>query len=97
MLQARAIERLGSSEYYDFWNKAALLEPMSADHWQSYSYDYTVESADNVKREHRKNMLIWLATSNGIREEEFCLRNVRIEELASTGRVAEETLRLTVE
>ena len=96
MIQARATERFGSEEYYDFFNEAALLEPMSSERFTSYSYDYTVDSLDNVKREHRKNSLVFLATSNGIRREEFCLRNIRIEEIINEGRVELDTIRISI-
>ena len=97
MVQARAIERFGSEEYYDFFNEAALLEPMSSERFTPYHFDYTVDSPDNVSGAHRKNSIVFIATSNGIRREEFCLRNIKIEEIASEGKVLVETLRLTTE
>lgn len=95
MLQARAIERRESEDYFDFFNEASLLEPMSADHWTRYSYEYTVNSLDSVDRAHRKNSLIWLATSNGIAREEFCLRDVLIEEIQEKGEVLVDTICIT--
>jgi hypothetical protein len=95
MLQARAIERRESEDYFDLFNEASLLEPMSADHWTRYSYEYTVNSLDSVDRAHRKNSLIWLATSNGIAREEFCLRDVLIEEIQEKGDVFVDTIRIT--
>ena len=94
MLQARVIERLGSEEHMDFYNDAALLEPMYADRWSSYEFTYTVTDQDCVKREHRKSSILLLATSNGIREEEFCVRKLVIEEIVDEGKIDLDTVRL---
>jgi hypothetical protein len=94
MLQARVIERIGSEEHMDFYNDAALLEPMYADRWSSYAFTYTVTDKDCVKREHRKSSILLLATSNGIREEEFCLRNFVIEEITDVAEIDLDTVRI---
>ena len=94
MLQARVIERLGSSEHVDYYNDAALLEPMYSDRWSSYSFTYTVTGEDNTNRAHRKNSILLLASSNGIREEQFCIRNFEVEEIADSASVAPKSVRI---
>ena len=94
MLQARVIERLGSEEYVDYYNDAALLEPMYEDKWSSYEFTYTVQSEDNVASAHRKSSILLIATSNGIREEEFCVKNIIIEEISQTAGVDVESIRI---
>ncbi len=97
MLHARAIERLGSEPYMDFYNDAALLECVHSDKWSSYQFDYTVTTLDNTLRAHRKNSIFILASSNGIRNEELCVRNLRIEEIVNDGKPDSESVRIHIQ